>query len=208
MSQEDLIKQAVEQTLTAAMPIFENMLEKATEAAAKAGAATGAKSAIETIEHERRKVQRARYDRRLHNTKLLLRNYQMLTKHCEHAVYDLDTAEEEMSPGDIFELMNEFSYDDDLYVESIKKSAARTRIIMEHVNRMLGIYEVYCAGSKREDFKRHYRVIYGLYLAPAPTTANQLAKEENIDKRTVYKDIDAACEILTALIFGIDGMKK
>lgn len=209
MNQEDIIKKSAEAAVEAAIPIFERMLKQATEAAAKTGARTGAKAAIDTIEKERKKLMREWYDRRLRNTKMLLQNYRPLMEHYESAVYDATTLEEEdITAAEIFELMSQYVYDNDLYVESIKKSAARTHIIMEHLNKMLGIYEVYCQKSKRKDYQRHWRVVKGLYLGPEPVTAEQIAKEEYIDKRTVYKDIDTACEVLTALIFGVDGMKR
>ncbi|WP_195985360.1 hypothetical protein [Clostridium sp. D33t1_170424_F3] len=209
MNTEEIIKKTAEATLAAAVPYFERMLKQASEAAAKAGARTGAKSAIDTIEKERKKLMREWYDRRLRNTKLLLQNYRPLMEHYESAIYDAATLDEEdITAAEVFELMTQYVYDNDLYVESIKKSAARTHIIMEHLNKMLGVYEVYCMKSQREDYKRHWRVISALYLAEEPTTAAKIAEDEKIDKRTVYKDIDTACEVLTALIFGVDGVRR
>ena len=95
-----------------------------------------------------------------------------------------------------------------LKVESIMKSAARTQLIMRHVNRMLGIYKVVCENSVDEGEQRHYRVIEALYLRDRPLSPTAVAEREKIDKRTVYKDVDAACATLSALIFGIDGIKK
>lgn len=214
MNTEEIIKQTAEATLTAALPIFERMLKETAEAAAaaatKSAARAGAKSAIDTIEKERQNLIRGFYDRRLRNTKLLLQNYRALMKHYEEAIYDATalTEEESMTAAEVFELMSQYVYDNDLYVESIKASAARTHIIMEHTNKMLGVYRAYCQQAKRRDLKRHWRVIDTLYLSKQAVTAEEVAKRENIDKRTVYKDVDAACEVLTALIFGVDGLKR
>lgn len=79
---------------------------------------------------------------------------------------------------------------------------------MRHVNRMLGIYKVVCENSVDEGEQRHYRVIEALYLRDRPLSPTAVAEREKIDKRTVYKDVDAACATLSALIFGIDGIKK
>ena len=35
-----------------------------------------------------------------------------------------------------------------------------------------------------------------------------IASRENIDKRTVYKDLEACIADLTTLFFGIDGLEK
>ena len=58
------------------------------------------------------------------------------------------------------------------------------------------------------DYKRNFRVLKAMYIDEIPTTAEAVARVEQIDKRTVYKDIDAAVETLTTLIFGIDGIKR
>lgn len=213
MHTEEIIKRTAEATLKAALPIFERMLKEAAETAAaaatKTAARTGAKSAIDTIEKERQKAAREWHDRRLRNTKLLLQNYRRLMEHYENAVYDAATLEEEdYTAAEIFELMSQYVYDNDLYVESIKKSAARTHIIMEHLNKMLGVYEAYCEKAQREDYKRHWRVIKALYLDETPTTVVKLAMTEYVGERTIYRDIDAACEELSALLFGIDGIKR
>ena len=108
-------------------------------------AEAGAKAALETLEREKKKAQKSRYDRRLRNTRLLLRNYRMFRDHVENAVFEAEQLDE--NAIDILDLMSENIYDNDLYVESIKKSVARTKIIMEHVNEMLRIYEAYCFRS-------------------------------------------------------------
>lgn len=79
---------------------------------------------------------------------------------------------------------------------------------MTHVNRMLDIYEVMCERSDRDDDKRHYRILKALYLDETPTTVKAVATAEHIDKRTVYRDIDAATASLTMLMFGICGIEK
>ena len=93
-------------------------------------------------------------------------------------------------------------------MESIQKNYLATRIIMTHVNKMLDCYEIMCERSNRQDDKRHWRVLEGLYLSENYITAEQIAKQEHIDKRTVYKDIDVCAADLTALFFGVGGIER
>lgn len=51
-------------------------------------------------------------------------------------------------------------------------------------------------------------MIEGLYLSNKAKTVQEIAEEEVINERTVYKDVKAACRRLTALIFGIDGFER
>ncbi|WP_206458685.1 HTH domain-containing protein [Anaerovorax sp. IOR16] len=172
----------------------------------KMAAEAGAKAALETLEMERNKSIKGRHDRRLRNTKLLLKNYRVFKKHRDNAVYRASQMDE--SAIDILDLMWDPHNSQEMKVESIKKSAVRTSIIMEHIDEMVGIYKVICSNSGKAEIERKYRVLYAMYIADEPTTAEKIAKSENIDTRTVYKDIDAACDKMAALIFGVDWLTK
>lgn len=79
----------------------------------------GAKEALKTYEQERKKEQGKRADRRLRNTKLLLRNYHMLKEHAENSVFGRTQMEE--SALDILESMMNL-YDNEVIIESIKRN--------------------------------------------------------------------------------------
>ncbi len=212
LTTEQIIEAAVSAAFTVALAGIDLKIQQALELGVEIGAAKGAeigaKSAIRAVERERRKFRQQQYDKRYQNTKLLLRHYRALNNHYLNAAFDTTTAEEEDTFIGVMELMDGYSYDEDLYVESIKRSAIKTSIIMAHVNKMLEVYEIMAERSRREDDKRHYRVLRALYISDEPTTAADLARTENIDKRTVYKDIDAAAADMTALLFGIEGVEK
>lgn len=178
---------------------------KETEVLVRLAAEAGAKAAMETLEKERQRDRKSRYDRRLRNTKLLLRNFRMFKEHCENAVFDAAQLDE--NAIDILDLMWDHG-DTDMMVESIKKSAQRTAIIMRHITDMLALYETYCYRSGKPEDARRYRVIDGLYISDRQKSALQLAMEEHVDQRTVYRDVEDATEKLSALIFGIDGLKR
>lgn len=62
-------------------------------------AEAGAKAAIAQWEKERVKLQEERVDRRLHNTRLLLRNYRLFKQHAQNAVYEVDQLDESVYPS-------------------------------------------------------------------------------------------------------------
>ena len=210
MTEQEIVMMAAEVAAKAAVAavraILGKEIQESVEAAVTDAARLGAEASIKAVEQERKKFRDGRSDRRFRNTKLLLRNYTVLN--CSHAVYDAASAATgEESVEEIVEALDEL-LEENLKVESIMKSAARTQLIMRHVNRMLGIYKVVCENSVDEGEQRHYRVIEALYLRDRPLSPTAVAEREKIDKRTVYKDVDAACATLSALIFGIDGIKK
>lgn len=200
---------AAKAAVAAVRAILGKEIQESVEAAVTDAARLGAEASIKAVEQERKKFRDGRSDRRFRNTKLLLRNYTTLNANCANAVYDAASAASRQRRA-LKKLWRHWTswLEDDLKVESIMKSAARTQIIMRHVNRMLDIYKVVCGNSLDEAEQRHYRVIEALYLRDRPLSPAAVAEMESIDKRTVYKDVDAACATLSALISGIDGIKK
>ena len=160
-------------------------------------------TAIEKFQHEAERNRKAVKDKRLHNTKLLLQNYHCFVEHSKSAVYEASQLSED---DDFEELMEELMSQSDgrvrvPVVRSIQESAAHTRIIVQHIDRMLEYYKFRCEHSKRAEEIRRYRAIYDLYIAPEPKTQQQIADEEHVDLSTVFRDQKAAISKLSALIF-------
>lgn len=167
-------------------------------------ATIGAKEAIKTYENEKEKEYSKRADRRLRNTKLLLKNYHMLKEHAENSVFGRTQMEE--SALDILESMMSM-YDNEVIIESIKRSATRTAVIVSHIETMFGLYREYCKSAPNRDIEtRRYDVIWDMYMADHTLSAKEVAKKQHISRDSVYADLRMATERLTALIFGVDGL--
>ena len=167
-------------------------------------AAIGANEALKTFRQEQKKEYSRRADRRLRNTKLLLRNYHMLKEHAENSVFGRTQMEE--SALDILESMMSM-YDNEVIIESIKRSATRTAVIVSHIETMFGLYAAYCDKSPNRDIEmRRYEVLWDMYMAEDTLSAKEVAEKQHVSKDTVYTDIRMATEKLTALIFGVDGL--
>lgn len=168
-------------------------------------AVIGAREALKMFEQERKKEQGRRADRRLRNTKLLLRNYHMLKEHAENSVFGRTQMEE--SAIDILESMMSM-YDNEVIIESIKRSATRTAVIVSHIETMFGLYEAYCDKARNRDVEmRRYEVLWDLYIAENTLSVEEVAKKQHVSMDTVYTDRRMAVERLSALIFGVDGLK-
>ena len=216
MTSKEEAKALIEAAVTAAIEASMRELDEKLQAAvnlgvtigAAAGADVGAKAAVKAVERERKAYRKKQYDWKYQNTKLLLRNYRRLNAYYENAIFSIEDAEEaDESFEDIMRNMGRPA-DEEIFVEIIQKNYLATRIIMTHVNKMLDCYEIMCERSNRQDDKRHWRGVEGLYLSENYTTAEQIAKQEHIDKRTVYKDIDVCAADLTALFFGVGGIER
>lgn len=167
-------------------------------------ASIGAKEALRTYEQERKKEQGKRADRRLKNTRLLLRNYHMLKEHAENSVFGRTQMEE--SALDILESMMSM-YDNEVIIESIKRSATRTAIIVAHIDTMFRLYAAYCENSQnRQIDRRRYEVVWDMYMADRTLTVKEIAEKQHLSRDTIYDDLKMAVERLTSLIFGVDGL--
>ncbi|WP_304964698.1 hypothetical protein [uncultured Oscillibacter sp.] len=209
------IEAAVRSAIEAGITDIEEKIRAAIKVGVEVGAAAAAEAAYATASkiaaRERRKLQSQRKDKRYHDIKLLVRKYRQLNAYYENAVYDEESAAE--VDEDLEEIMNIFGQkyrdeDRNLTSDSIRRGYIVSRIIMAHVNKMLEVYEVMCQHTHRAEDKRRWRVLHDLYLAEEPSTAEQIASREKIDRRTVYKDIDACLSDLSVLFFGIDGLDQ
>lgn len=192
-------------------PLSKEILDQITETAAKIATELATEiateKAIDIYSKQREREEKEKFDRRLSNTRLLLEHYRDFSDYGDKAIYRIYEELDE-DTIDIIEMMEGRRSDKDSRVESIEKGVMRTRAIMSHVNAMLEVYKKSCEASPYPEERRRCRVIDGLYLQKVPVSVQEIAEIECINERTVYKDVNAACKRLTALIFGIDGFER
>lgn len=164
-----------------------------------------AQVAIEKYLKSEETQRKERRDRRLHNTKLLLERYRSFVVHSESAVYDATQVEDDMDFESLLDLMD--CKHEQVSVESVRDSVARTRLLLNHVDMMLGYFKYHCEHSPRAEEARRYRVIHLSYLVPEEEqkTFQEIADDEGVDISTIYKDQKVAIRQLSALLFGILG---
>jgi len=155
-----------------------------------------AKATLEYNDKLKVKAVKSRHDRRLRNTKLLLKHYNHLKDHIDKAIYC----------GAAIDVLDEIDdIDEFIYINSIKNSIKRTNIIMSHIRAMLEIYQIYC--EKNGDIEeRRNRVLREYYFNNKKL--GDIAIAENVDERTCLRDLRAAEDRLSALIFGIDSIRE
>lgn len=175
------------------------------EIAVQRGTEAGIRAAMEYLNEERKQLKKGRYDRRLRNTRLLLKNYRAFSNYAKNAVYKASQAKE--NAVDILDGLDDYSFDDSLYIESIKKSQQRTLIILRHIDEMLKYFRIDCEQSGKDEEMRRYRIIMAYYIEGDKKSAEEIAAAEHIERRTFYKDVNIAIKPLSALIFGVDSMR-
>lgn len=175
------------------MHITEKQLKFITEIASE--------KAIEAYQEKRSTYQKERADRRLRNIKLLLRKYREFKQHCDSEVkLELQYYENRDEMLSIIE-------DDEHIVESIKRSKKRTLAIIEFIDQMLEVFKIMSQQSDKPEDIRRYEIVYKMYISDSRHSIDEIVTCHKIEPRTVYRDVDKACETLSALMFGIDSIK-
>lgn len=161
-------------------------------------------TAIEKFQHEAERNRKAVKDKRLHNTKLLLQNYHCFVEHSKSAVYEASQLSED---DDFEELMEELMSQSDgrvrvPVVRSIQESAAHTRIIVQHIDRMLEYYKFRCELHRRSAAESW---VQGQCRGRKSSDTDAFpphAWNAHVDLSTVFRDQKAGISKLSALIFG------
>lgn len=164
------------------------------------------------LEYDRKKKSnlKTKYDSRLRNTGLLLKNYRNFKEYCKNAIYEelnniKEGAQEEFSVIEIFDKMYDVD-DDATIVQSILRAKERTLIIIKHIDTCIDFYEYKAENSKNVELKRRVDVIKRLYINDEIETFEEIAQDLFISTKTVNRDRKKATEELAPLIFGADGI--
>lgn len=163
-----------------------------------------AREAIVMFEQQKVEASKKETNKRLHNAKLLLRNYKAFKKFIENL--DEKTKAEAALPAEILSTdkdsiidLIEFSTD---IVGSIKENTRKTIVMVRHVENALKTLE---HTYKIEDNERYYSILRDRYIEGLKPSV--IAEKHHVNNRTVYKALDHAAERFAILLFGVYGIK-
>lgn len=175
-----------------------------------AGVNEGVRRAMIEYDKEKKAQYKMKYDKRLRNTGLLLKNYRNFKEYCENAIYEeldevKENVQEESDVIAIFDKMYDMK-DDATIVQSILRAKERTLLIIKHIDACIGFYEYKAINSENFEFKRRVEVIKKLYINDKIENFEEIAQNLFISTKTVNRDRKKATEELAPLIFGADGI--
>lgn len=152
--------------------------------------------AIKIYKEDEEKREVTKRDYRLHNIKLLLKNYRALVLHCEELKDEL----EEFNETSIQELdIETISLES---IESIKRSKRKSISMVHFIQGKMEAYKRSC----NENELKYYHVLEKRYLSSTKYTIAQIAELENIDERTVHRYLKKAIEDLPVIFFGVSAI--
>lgn len=168
----------------------------------------GIREGIRYIKDQEYYKTKKRYDRRLRNTRLLLKHYRSFIIHSDFSdtVIDKVYSENAIDVLDNLESIN----DEEQYVQAISRTKLRTTIMVGHINKAIKYYEVICKNEGKNKVRR-YNIIRFMYIDPNENkivpTYEEVAEKFDVNIKTVGRDVREAVEDLSILFFGIDGIK-
>lgn len=161
--------------------------------------ATIAEVAIAKFNELQQEEKTKRLDRRLFNTRILLKNYRHLKVYCIEMKESMDLEEGEQE--EIITPDKEY-----LTLESIKRSEARTLAMMRFIDNMIKVYEMDCKHLGTEAIRR-YETLMHFYINNEKMTYSEIADLHNVHERTAQRDLKEAIHSMSVLFFGTDGLR-
>lgn len=147
-----------------------------------------------------------RTDKKLRNTKLLLKIYRTLKAHIDIADKTLNSLDEEELLNVIDEI--DFDLNEENLVHSIVISQKRTALLVKHLDMCLE-YLKYKSESIRKP--GIYQIVYALYIKDYGNdiipTYEQICEDLHISQSTLSRNLNSALLELSVLNFGIDSIK-
>lgn len=153
---------------------------------------------IEIHDQQRETVEKKEKDRRLRNTKLLLRNYRTFKE------YAREIEKESNNDWEGIDTKELVIFGEDL-AASIKQTTRRTLVMIRHIDQALLALEFICEQEKLVGDSKQFDILYARYVEGH--TIAETAVAFCINDRSVYKVIDAAVERLSVILFGVYGLR-
>ena len=157
------------------------------------------KTVLEVLEQEKEREKKRKHDRRLRNVKLLLKNYRAFATHVSDIKLEINELNKKLELDELDT--------DEFAIKSIMKSKQLTLAMIKYINKTLEVYKLICEKSNDVESFRRYQVVHDLYIGETKKTALEIAERQSVHPRTIYKDVNKACETLVVLMFGVDGIK-
>ncbi len=153
------------------------------------------KAAAEAIKEIKVKEKEEKKKYKLHNTWLLLKNYNELVSNVNNSIDEISQLENDRID---FGSLDE----EELFIMSIKKSKAKTLIMIAHIDRAMKTLK---ENQKKKGTVEKYEVLEKFYLKEFKY--DELVEQYSCGVNTPRRWMNEMIDELSVLLFGIDGLK-
>jgi hypothetical protein len=128
----------------------------------------------------------------LHNTKMLLKNYDKIKCSIEEAISDESQLNESLK----------YDADDEVYINSIRKSKLKSLIIIAHIDRALAVVQ---EEYKSKEVSEKYDAFISCMLDQM--TYEEAAAIYYTSKQSISRWVVDATKLVSIQLFGVDGVE-
>lgn len=157
--------------------------------------------AIEVFNDQKEQAIQKEQSKRLHNTKLLLKNYQEFKIYVEKIDDKVKVSVPRVLVSEGKNLIDLITFGEDI-ISSIKETSKRTIAMVQYIDKALDTLEYM---YKQEDNTRYINILKKRYMEGQ--TISHLAEYYHMNDRSIYKALESATERLSILLFGVYGIK-
>jgi hypothetical protein len=128
----------------------------------------------------------------LHNTKMLLKNYEKIKSSIEEAISEASQLEEQSFA---------YSDDEDVYINSIRKSKLKSLIVVAHIDRALAVVQ---EEYKSKDVPEKYDAFISCFMYQM--SYDEAAVLYLSSKTSISRWVNEVTKELSIQLFGVDGV--
>ncbi|MDD2955787.1 MAG: hypothetical protein PHD67_05660 [Oscillospiraceae bacterium] len=134
------------------------------------------------------------------DVRILLRNYRLFNAFAEGNTHEHGESDRQTAAL-ILCRQSQPCFGNTVTEESTRRNKQRTAAICDFINEAVQRYKAECMASPEAEEKRRYRVVNEYYIDEKRLTIDRICSIEQIERRTVYRDIQHAVNRISFLLF-------
>lgn len=169
-------------------------------------AAIAAEKAVEAYRSKEKKTQKRRDNENVRITKKKLQSYRRVKASLTETELFTEDEKIELRWAFVSDLMGSAmdavgKCDD--RIKSVENKRKRDSFEIQSIDRAMELYRREAESSTSDEFRRRYRELYAMYIGDKVLSVKEIAENENISEKIVYRDIGIACKILAVYLLGM-----
>lgn len=169
-------------------------------------AAIAAEKAVEVYRSEEKKSQKRRDNENVRITKKKLQSYRRVKASLAETVEFTEDEKIEYRWSFIRDFMGSdlsgLQRIDDR-IKSFENKRKRDMFEIQMIDRAMELYKKEADKSSSDEFRRRYRELYAMYIGDEVLTVKDIAENESISEKIVYRDLGIACNIVSVYLLGM-----
>lgn len=163
-------------------------------------------TAIEYYKGEIAKADKDKKKRRINDTKRQLAAYRRIKSQLEDEGVFTEEEKAEYRWEFVKDLMGntkDYTSKSERIIKEEERIRQENMYALYRIENAMKLYKEECEKSPYEEDIRRYRIIEALHISDEPMTVQELAKQENVSEKTIYRDMGIAYKIIAIYLYGI-----